>query len=245
MTENTRSDPNVTTRGKSEIDWQQELYGYHDMTKTQNNLRVAGFIFASAVGLTLGLTAPFVVSRSPLPYMATPKEKVYRALEFLAQKNKHKTSQGDRVFVDLGSGDGEAVLQAARLGYKATGLELNFTLYAFSCLRRRLFWSPEERANSQFVRGNMFQYNVSGAPTVMIFGVTPLMASLSQKLRTECQPGTCVLSYRFAIPLAFEGQHDLLQAKIVYDEQEMRIYETLPTANDEEEANSDTNVGSG
>jgi hypothetical protein len=184
------------------------------------NLKVAGFIFASTIGVIVGLTAPFVISKSVLPYMATPKEKVRRALQHL-----NKGTNG--VFIDIGSGDGEAVYQAAKLGYQSTGVELNWTLWAFSSIRRRLFWSPEERARSKFLWANLFEYNLkdANANTVMIFGVSPLMKSLSQKLAAELSPGSHVLSYRFAIPTAFDKQPDLLRADIVYDNLEMRIYE--------------------
>ena len=208
------------TQSNDEPDWTSLMSdrGYDDIDN-RKNLRIAGFIFASAVGLTVGLTAPFVFSKSSLPYMATPKEKVRRALQHLSKGNN------GGVFLDLGSGDGEAVYQAAKLGYQATGLELNFTLWAFSSLRRRLFWPPEIRARSTFVWGDMFKQDVEHYNTIMIFGVNPLMTPLSQKLRAECPPGTHILSYRFAIPLAFQQRTDLLRAKIVYDEQEMRVYE--------------------
>ena len=198
------------------------LEGWNKPVEPNPNLRTAGFFFASTVGLMVGLTAPFVFTKSALPYMATPKEKVSRALKFLK-----KGESG--VFVDLGSGDGEAVYQAAKIGYRALGMETNFTLWAFSSLRRQLFWSSAERARSSFVWGNMFDYHLDKdlqANTVMIFGVTPMMKSLSEKLALECPSGTHVLSYRFAIPLKHEEQPQLLNAKIVYDQQEMRIYES-------------------
>jgi hypothetical protein len=203
----------------------EDSWGLEDWNKPVEpnpNLRTAGFFFASTVGLMVGLTAPFVFNKSALPYMATPKEKVRRALKFLK-----KGESG--VFVDLGSGDGEAVYQAAKIGYRSVGMETNFTLWAFSSLRRQLFWSSAERARSSFVWGNMFDYHLQKdlqANTVMIFGVTPLMKSLSEKLALECPPGTHVLSYRFAIPLEHDEQPQLLNANIVYDQQEMRIYES-------------------
>ena len=74
------------------------------------------------------------------------------------------------------------------------------------------------------------------ADVVMIFGVTPLMASISRKLQSECKPGTYILAYRFAIPLFHpstptssstmdDSSKDLLHGQIVYDLEEMRIYE--------------------
>ena len=202
---------------------------------------LAGVIFTSSVGLTVGLTAPFVLTRSVLPYMATPKHKVRRALAYILANHpkpaaaattttttaRAANGSSGMVFVDLGSGDGEAVYQAAKLGYHAIGLELNFTLWAFASLRRQVFWTRYERQHSQFLWRNFFAYPLRDAHTVMIFGVTPLMTSMSQKLAAECQPGTFILSYRFAIPLAYDDdQPDLLKADIIYDDQEMRIYQS-------------------
>jgi hypothetical protein len=186
-------------------------------------LQKAGMVVASSIAVILGFTAPFVFVRSPLPYMATPGPKIREALMYLgkAQDPSRKT------FLDLGSGDGEAVYQAARLGYRAIGLELNFTMWAFSNMRRQIFWSREEKANSQILWKNFFQHDIGHANTVMIFGVTPLMKPLSEKIAKECKVGTDVLSYRFPLPVASSNRPEtshLLQAKIIYDRQEMRIY---------------------
>lgn len=190
---------------------------------TTKNLQRAGMLVGSSIAVILGFTAPFVFVRSPLPYMATPGPKLRRALQFLGKANDPKRN----LFVDLGSGDGEAVYQAARLGYRAIGIELNFTMWAFSSVRRQVFWSKEEKANSTLLWRNFLDYDLADANTVMIFGVTPLMKPLSQKIAAECQPGTEILSYRFGIPLAHPQRKetwDLLNADIVYDQQEMRIY---------------------
>jgi hypothetical protein len=183
------------------------------------NMKVAGAIFGSFLACTLGLTFPFVFSNSSLPYMATPGKKISRALEHLSKTKRPGT------FVDLGSGDGEAVYQAAKLGYRAVGIELNSTLWALSSVRRLLFWSTAERERSEFIRGDFFSYNLKDANTVMMFGVVPLMKPLSEKIASECSSGIDVLSYRFALPLAHdEATSNLMRASIIYEEQEMRIY---------------------
>lgn len=216
----------------------------HDEGVAQS--RTALMIFTTTVGVICGLTAPFVFTRTVLPYMATPKGKVEAALRFCLQNRSSPTTttlHGKRratpqppVFVDLGSGDGEAVKQAAKLGYRAIGLELNFTMWLVSSIRRQLFFSAGERARSQIIWGNMFDHSLGikngwKADTVMIFGVTPLMPSISRKLQAECQPGTQILAYRFGIPLCHpniqRSEGSLLRGRIVYDRQEMRIYEKL------------------
>jgi hypothetical protein len=170
---------------------------------------------ATTVMLTLGLTAPFVMAKTPLPYMATPSHKIHHALKFLREESQRK------VFVDLGSGDGEAVFQAAKLGYQAYGYELNYTLYLLSQLRRRFCWSRQEQKLTHFFCRDFFQSTFPPhTSVVMIFGVTPLMKPLSERLCVEPHLEH-VLSYRFALPV---NQPGLLQAEIVYDVEEMRVY---------------------
>ncbi len=168
----------------------------------------------------LGLTAPFVFTRSPLPFMATPSTKMLRALAFLRDKHGCRNH-----FVDMGSGDGEAVCQALLAGsHMAVGVELNRTLHALS-LCRRFFWISREKQKSN---ADLFGYSVDKADTVMIFGVTPLMKDLSKKLTRETRPGRFVLSYRFPISTAESGNNnDHLHALKVYDEEEMRIYQVV------------------
>jgi hypothetical protein len=217
-------------------------------TTKKSYLHRAGFVFTAVTFGCIGLKLPFVVtvfSRSPsLPYMATPSRKLSLALKQVKrlQGYNYRTAKegAERpfVFVDLGSGDGEGVLQAARLGYKAIGIELNFTLWAFSNIRRQLFWSASEKQRSKIILGSFFDYHLQrdfDATTVMIFGVAPLMESLSQKLKEELPVGACILSYRFGIPLACYNNgantsSNLLEANIVYDHQEMRIYQVVSSS---------------
>jgi len=204
--------------------------------------KVVGGVIGTAVLFgTLALTYPFVFSRSPLPYMATPGAKLKKALAFIQKLNKQKQLN----FVDLGSGDGEAILQAAKLGFQnSTGVELNFTLWSISKFRLFRNLTSKERKNTKIIWGDLFIQPLNEANAVLVFGVTPLMRQISQKLRKECLPGTYVLSYRFVLPTATslavkkddedgdrDGDEDedgsLFNAEIVYDKEEMRIYKCL------------------
>ena len=105
------------------------------------------------------------------------------------------------------------------------------------------------RNSSEFLWGDIWKQNVSDADAVMIFGVKPLMPLIADKIAGECRPGTFVMSYRFHVPLysAVQGQGQVmvqvkvdtdsttasggrdgkgaLGADLVYDHEEMRIYE--------------------
>ena len=151
-------------------------------------------------------------------------------------------------FVDLGSGDGTAVLAAASLGWRATGIEMNPTLWLISSIRRLLSNNKKIRTNSQLKIGDMFSASISqsslqNANCAMIFGVAPLMPRIANLIERECQPGCWIMSYRFRVPLANNsgsnddevkntkdqeasvGDSGGIHASLIYDEEEMRIYE--------------------
>ena len=123
---------------------------------------------ASMLGL-VGMQIPFLFIKHA-PFMATPARKIQNALKFIDRKrsvasglsaslsssssllSSSSVSTTSRrlspapkppVFVDLGSGDGQAVYEAAKLGHTSVGIEFNWTLWAFSSLRRQFFWSSD------------------------------------------------------------------------------------------------------
>ena len=210
-----------------------------------------GAVGSTFVGSIL-LMSPFVVMqlRSELPYMSTPRRKVLKALKFISERQPKRTAgtksntctKISRTFYDLGSGDGEAVLAAAEAGWTAVGIEMNPTLWLISQLRR--LWSPAEvRQRSRFVLGDMFaKHRICSADAVMVFGVKPLMPRIADKISTECKGGTCVMSYRFRIPTVgnasgsnggnggiVDRSNGKLDAEMVYDEEEMRVWKISTT----------------
>jgi len=212
--------------------------------RTHNQQVALGVIGCSFVGV-VAFTSPFVFMqlKSALPYMATPRSKVERALQFISKRTHSTTNKQQKKlhFVDLGSGDGSTILTAASLGWKATGFELNPTLWFISSIRR-LFSTSQIRNNSSIVLGDMFTNKIAKerlqqSNCVMIFGVKSLMPQIASLVQNQCQPGCYLLSYRFKVPLLSEkktsGENDgkkdndnLLDASLIHDdEEEMRIYQ--------------------
>ena len=177
-----------------------------------------------AIGTTFAGTvffvAPFILMplKSPLPYMSTPTRKVVAALERVSSRLAAKRRGKDRfVFNDLGSGDGGAVLAAARSGWHATGVEMNWSLYCVSQARRWL--SPRDvRLRSRFILGDMFSHDIGSADAVMVFGVRPLMPKIHSKILAE-NPGVHLMSYRFIPPV------DRHLSQLIFDEEEMRVWD--------------------
>jgi hypothetical protein len=184
-----------------------------------------------------------------------------------------------KLLVDLGSGDGNVVYEAIRNAKNqesnsyftyAIGIELNFTMFLVSQLRRWCTWKQDEKRRSRFIWGDFLQckvtamgesfwkllsshpmanvensrYLLESADVVYIFGVKSLMISLSEELASKCRPGTLIISYRFRLPLVHDPflltkeqrERDsicsqssiLLRAKLIYDEEDMLIYECVP-----------------
>ena len=115
-----------------------------------------------------------------------------------------------------------------------------------------LFTISEVSPNSQLVLGDMFESGVAsrrlrGADCVMIFGVKALMPRIADLVQRECAPGCVLVSYRFRVPLVAEGRIDgdvnhhaeenstssgSVHATLIYDEEEMRIYELTKSNED-------------
>jgi hypothetical protein len=220
----------------------------HGGGSTSIALAIAGTVVLG----TIGLMAPFVSGlrhKFYLPYMATPKDKVRKALQHAV--TNHVTSAScstaqvshsrilPRKFLDLGSGDGEAVYQAVQITSPvaldlAVGVELNPTLYTIASLRR-LTWTSSQRRRSLFLCGSFWKHPLRPYSVVMIFGVPPLMSDLSDKIHRECEPGTVVLSYRFPLPPAGDsvvqvqpgqgtGTKEVTTTVLVRQEDEMFTY---------------------
>ncbi len=135
--------------------------------------------FVGTVALISPFVTPYMANKVILPYMATPRMKVIKALEFIAKKKKKEDltrkesteilAKQKLRFYDLGSGDGETVLAAASLNWKATGIELNGTLWALSSFRR--LRSPlHVRRQCNLIWGDMWEQNIGDGDAVMIFG---------------------------------------------------------------------------
>lgn len=125
-----------------------------------------------------------------VPYVPTPHEVVD---EMLRLANLHR---GD-ILYDLGSGDGRIVITAAqRYGVRGVGVDLDPDRIA------------ESKANAQragvadrvqFVQGDLFQTDLSGASAVTLYLLSSVNERLRPKLFQELKPGTPVVSHSFGM----------------------------------------------
>ena len=99
--------------------------------------------------------------------------------------------------MDIRSGDGRIVIQAAKSGYKAHGVELNRWLVYYSR------WSAlraGQRGQATFARQDLWKSDMGKFNNVVIFGVEQMMSQLEHKLEKELVEGSMVVACRFKFP---------------------------------------------
>ena len=132
-------------------------------------------------GVAVALSAiclPFVtpaLRKVCLPYVPATDTQVTNVLRALG---KSSVSSVRRQLVDIGSGDGRIVMEAAKAGYKAHGVELNPWLVLYSKYRaRRLGLS----ATATFSRADLWKSDMGRYDNVVIFGVEQARNSTEKK----------------------------------------------------------------
>jgi cyclopropane fatty-acyl-phospholipid synthase-like methyltransferase len=115
-----------------------------------------------------------------------------------AQCKLAKIKKGDLIY-DLGSGDGTALMIAAKeFGAKGVGLEIDLIRYCISKLLLKLYGVSEE---VKVKRKNFFEENLKNADVIFVYLVPKTLDRLIPKFKKELKKGTKILSYRYEINL--------------------------------------------
>ena len=98
---------------------------------------------------------------------------------------------------DLGSGDATLLFRAATLGATAVGLEINPFLVLWSQLK--ILLSPYRRKLT--VRWqNFWRADLRDADVVFVYLLPWRMQALEKRLKSQCKPGTRIISNSFIFP---------------------------------------------
>jgi protein-L-isoaspartate O-methyltransferase len=124
------------------------------------------------------------------PFITTPPEVVERMLRLAG------TGPQDFV-IDLGSGDGRIVIEAARkFGARGLGIELDGALVEKSRASAR---SAGVADRVSFVRGDVLVSDISRASVITVYLLPALMRKLQARFIDELAPGTRVVSHSFSL----------------------------------------------
>ncbi len=124
------------------------------------------------------------------PFVATPTP-VVRQMLILAELKPGET------LYDLGSGDGRAVILAAKdFGAKSVGVELREDLV------KRALGNIHElglETKAQIFQNDIFKVDLSQADVVFLYLTTSANEKVKPKLETELKPGARIVSHDYEI----------------------------------------------
>ncbi|XP_064597513.1 ATP synthase subunit C lysine N-methyltransferase-like [Liolophura sinensis] len=167
-----------------------------DETKTPAKLTRRGVVILGISGVVFGgiyaATAPFLtpaLRKICLPFVPATTAQVRNVLSVLEGRSG--------TLIDIGSGDGRIVLEAAKAGFQAYGVELNPWLVFYSKFSA---WRFGLSQNAKFFRQDLWKTNLKKYNNIVIFGVDKMMPPLEEKLEKELCKDGCVVACRFPFP---------------------------------------------
>lgn len=118
------------------------------------------------------------------PFTKSSKSEIQTMFD-LAQIKKGET------IIDLGSGDGTILIEAAKRGAKAIGIELNPFLVWYSRVRVRLL-GYEEKVSVKW--GNFTKFSLKTADAVFLYLLPKTLDKFQEKLTRELKVGARIIS---------------------------------------------------
>ena len=131
-----------------------------------------------AAALLTAICGPFVtpaLRRICLPFVPATPEQIRNV--FAALGKARKSGRGANL-VDIGSGDGRIVIEAAKRGFSARGIELNPWLVIYSKVNALKAGIPPSKAG--FARRDLWKFHLGGFDNVVIFGVEQMVTRYSR-----------------------------------------------------------------
>lgn len=162
-----------------------------DRKLTKTGKVILGVTGALAV-VVYGVTGPFIapaLRKYCLPFVPATSRQVKNV--FTALEGRSGT------LIDIGSGDGRIVIEAAKHGFIAKGVELNPWLVLYSKWKA---WRSGVSRTATFTRQDLWKTDLSIYNNIVIFGVGQMMEQLHHKLADEVPQSTHIVACRFRLP---------------------------------------------
>lgn len=147
------------------------------------------FLAAAVVFLLFLIHTLIIAAHRGSPYAPTKASRMAAIFAFAQAR------PGD-LLVDLGSGNGGVLIEAAKRGIRGRGVEINPFWVWYSRLRIRRHGLSHL---ATVVRGDMFVHPIPDADIIFLFLVPGAMGRLSERLRREAKPGTRIIANRFPL----------------------------------------------
>lgn len=139
------------------------------------------------VGFLVGTHQPLLAQSGDVPYVPTPDLVVDRMLEMA------DVGPGDYV-VDLGSGDGRIVIEAARRGAAGYGIDIDPERVSEARLNAK---NSKVDNRVVFKRGDIFKEDFREASVVTMYLLPEVNRKLRPELLEQLAPGTRIVSHDY------------------------------------------------
>lgn len=123
---------------------------------------------------------------SDAPFVPTKRELIGDVLKKAGVKR-------DKIFYELGSGDGRVVLAAAKMGAEAYGVEQSWLRVWYS----RYLAKTQKLKNAFFYHGSIYDRSYFPADYVYIYMLQDSVDALEGKLKKELKKGAVVITQRY------------------------------------------------
>ena len=123
------------------------------------------------------------------PFVRSKKDRI-RAMMELARITP------DMRVVDLGSGDGSILIEAAKHGAVATGVEFNPFLVRYSQWRVRRAGVGDRVT---VIKGNLFAYSLRDTDVLFLYLLPKTLKDLAPRLKKELKPEARIISNGFLV----------------------------------------------
>lgn len=143
------------------------------------HLLLVGFIVILIFGIVVFFGAPY------LPTLNEGSDEIFSLLKL----------KEDQHLLELGSGDGRILREAAKRGIKSTGYEINPILVVFSII---LTWKYRDNVTVKW--GNFWTAHWPETDAIYVFLLQKYMAKLNNKIVQEVSKPVKLVSYAFTIP---------------------------------------------
>lgn len=151
-------------------------------------MRARGLLAAAALACVQAQAQPAPVDLDT-PFVTTPDNVVRAMLDLAALR------PGERL-IDLGSGDGRIVIEAARRGAVAHGVEIDPRLVARS---REAAQRAGVAARATFATQDLFETDFASADVVTMYLLPDVNAKLAPRLFATLKPGARIVSHDYGL----------------------------------------------
>lgn len=130
---------------------------------------------------------------SDAPYIPTKMDQIRKILKITGVKKGKK-------FYELGSGDGRVVLEAAKLGAHAIGIEQSWIRVLYSRWKAQSLSLHLKGGNVKFYHGDIFNRTYPDVDIVYIYLLPKGVRKLETKLKAELKKGSVVITQKYHFP---------------------------------------------